>query len=110
MSIIVTIMFKILGFLAKSRVTILRTSSQANGRSQNERLVHLEKENRALKIRGSQGFLLVDMEYYEDKLWSNNYACTVNTSSDLGYNGIESVYVGIKLLYKYTRVGNWLST
>lgn len=34
----------------------------------------------------------------------------MNTRSELGYRGIDSMYVRVELLYKHTRVGNWAFT
>ena len=53
----VIIMLKNLGSLAKSQITILSMLPHEDGNSQNEKLVHLEKDILALKIQDSLGYL-----------------------------------------------------
>ena len=46
------------------------------------------------------------MEYFENKLWSNNDTCTSKYSSEIRNRGIDMVYVGVELPYKHTRTTN----
>jgi len=49
------------------------------------------------------------MEYFGDKFRSNNDTCTSKMCSKMRHKGIESVYVGVELLYKHIGTTNGFS-